>query len=226
MHVLMLGIASGYLLLSGCAALSFGTYSGVEESDQVVLQKATRYWAGVRKSDVLDFDDFKLTIKPHNWHTGLSIWGPYLPLIPLPGGSNDSERYSIERRDSFLLTLIVEPKEQELSLDPFAIILRSSTNGVVKPKAFWGVSQDWHGCFGYEATKLKRSPQEFVAGFAPIRFTIPNCFTVLFETRPPSPDDPFVVEIVGLSKNGQPILIRPITFVRHSGWDYSTVLAQ
>ncbi len=226
MHVFLLGIVSGYLLLSGCAALSFGTYSGVEESDQVVLQKATRYWAGVRQPDVLDFDDFKVTIKPHNWHTWLNIWGLYLPLLPLPGGSNDSERYSAERRDSFLVTLILEPKGQELSFDPFAVILRSSRNGEVKPKAFWGVSPDWYGCFGYEANRLKRSPQEFFAGFASISFTTPNCFTVLFEMRPPSPDDLFVIDIAGLSKNGQPISIKQITFVRHSGWDYSTTLVQ
>lgn len=221
MHILLLGILSGYLLLSGCAALSFGTYSGVDGSDQVVLQKATRYWAGVQQSDVLDFDDFKLTIKPHNWHTSLNIWGLFLPLIPLPGGSNDSDLYSLERRDLFLVTLIMEPKGQELSFDPFAVIFRLSTNGEVKPKAFWGVSEDYHGCFGYVTTKLKRSPQEFIAGFTPIPFTTPACFTVLFETHPPSPEDPFVVDIAGLSKNSQPILVKPIPFVKHSGWDYS-----
>ena len=113
-------------VMSGCAAVSHGTYSSVDDSEQKVQRKAEHYWAGVRP-DILDFEDLKLTVKPHNWTTSMNIWGPFLPILPLPVGKNDSLYFSQRmHQPSFLITLWMEPKDRELSFDPFAVMPTAS----------------------------------------------------------------------------------------------------
>lgn len=94
MRMLLITAATYSLVFSGCTALSYDTHSGVEGSNQIVLQKASHYWAGVNPPDILEFDDFQLAIRPHNWRISVNIWGPGIPMFPLPGRSNDSEAYS------------------------------------------------------------------------------------------------------------------------------------
>jgi hypothetical protein len=210
------------LALSGCTALSYGTYSGVEDSNQIVLQKASHYWAGVNPPDILEFDDFQLTIRPYNWRISVNIWGPFLPLFPLPGGPNDSEAYSdIHQHDWFLVTLFFDSKGEDLSFDPSRVLLRTSKDEELTPVGFWGITPDYNGCLGYETTKLKRSPDKLVAALKPIALTAKSCFTLLYQTKPPSPDSTFVLDITGLHKGSQAISIKPLKFVKHSGWDYS-----
>ncbi len=224
MQVLLLSVAIGFIFLSGCAALSYGTYSRVEGSEHTILRKATRDWAGVQRPDVIDFDDFRLIIKPHNWHTSINIWGPYLPFLPLPGGCNESEEYSkAQQRGFFLVTVIVEPKAQGLHFDPFAVILQSSTKDRTKPKGFWVDRPNALACFGYTSNTVKQPPQEFIAGIEPVPIAAKTCFTLLFDMPALDSDDSFVFEIMGMTKMAQPIPIKPLPFIRHSGWDYSIV---
>jgi len=216
-------------VLTGCAALSYGTYSSVEGLDDVVLERPTRYWAGVLGTDSIDFADFTLSIKPLNEQTYVNtFFGLYiLPFLILPGGTNESERYSEhEQQDLFLVTLWLEPKGQELSFNPFGVILRTSNKDGIKPTGFWGATPNYEGCYGYINNKLKRPPEVFNKGLVPKTLGTRNCFTLLFEIKPPSPANPFVLDIIGLSKGAQTISVRPITFVKHSGWDYSTALLQ
>lgn len=224
-HINQLVLITLFCAVPGCAALSYGTYSGADGSNQVILKKAEHYWAGVRP-DILDFGDFKLIVKPLNWKTSINIWGPILPLLPLPAGKNDSEYYS-ERNNqtSFLVTFWLEPKGHEISFDPFGISLRTSNGDEIKSIGYWGISPYFDGCLGYEATKVKRPPQALTAGLEPISFTATSCFTVLFGTRPP-PEETFVLTITGLRNGAEIVPIKPIRFVKRSGWNYSITTLQ
>jgi hypothetical protein len=217
-HIRPLLLVILFFAVSGCAALSYGTYSGVDEANQVILKNAENYWAGTHP-DILDFKEFKLMIKPHNWKTSINIWGPIVPLIPLPGGKNDSEYYS-ERynQTSFLVSLWLEPKGHEMAFDPSGVVLRTPKGDEIKPIGFWGVTPYWDGCLGYQATKVERPPQQFTVGFEPISLTTASCFTVLFRTKPPTPNEPFVLT---LSKGPDALAVRTISFIRRSGWNYS-----
>lgn len=229
MRFLLFPTAVLHVLLTGCADLSYSTYSVVEGSNHVVLQKSSYSQYGVLQPESLGFADFTLSIRPTNWQTHVSFIGPFLPLIPIPGGvhANASEKYSAyEQHDFFLVNLSFKPKGQELSFDPFAVILRTSNKDGIKPTGFWGREpySYYDGCAGY--IDNREPPQVFNSGLVPIRFSSERCFTLLFEIKPPSPEHPFVFELIGLSKGAQAISVTPIPFVKQSGWNYSTSVLQ
>jgi hypothetical protein len=73
---------------------------------------------------------------------------------------------------------------------------------------------------------VTKSAQEFTHDFKPILFSGMSCFTILFETMPPSTDEPFILEILGLRKAGAIVQLEPLNFVKQSGWNYSTTSVQ
>lgn len=234
-HLLFLSAA---FFCQGCTVLSYGTFSApvVPASEAKVVSNEDIHWYGREIGDTIQVREVTLAVLPQNERVWFNIWGIIVPFLPLPGGSNQSEFYASmqNRGPSFLVRLIVTPQADDFTLDPKGVSLSLPSGAELNPSAFWG--PQWRGLkanslvgcqpFMYAYNKKPRGPISTAQTIDHLEIREESCFTFLFDTAPPSPDQGFSLSITGIRKGGQAFAMPPIRFQRHSGWQFALVRVQ
>lgn len=219
----------------GCTVLTYGTFSApvVPEDEATIVSKEGIHWYGRNKGDVIAIPGATLKILPLNEHVSFNVWGIIVPFLPLPGGSNDSELYDRWRRKhpSFLINLSLVPQGDDLIFDLKGVRLHLTTGERLQPIGFWGPQTASHWryqpnlCRAYEPgdrvplISTDQAPES-------VEIKEETCFTLLFDTAAPFPDQAFSLSITGMRKGGQPYAIPTIRFERDSGWEFDLVPVQ
>ncbi|MDO8356293.1 MAG: hypothetical protein Q7U76_07890 [Nitrospirota bacterium] len=148
-----------------------------------------------------------------------------VPVLPLPGNRNLSENYASRQKRGplFVMRVTIDPRTDSLTFDPTGVILSLPSGEELNPSAFWGPqsrrASPLVGCspFVYFDRKTP-GPIPIAEAINPFEVPEETCFTFVFDTPPPSPDEEFSLSIHGIKKRGQTLAIPPIHFQPHSGW--------
>jgi hypothetical protein len=231
-HLLFLSAA---FFCQGCTVLSYGTFSApvVPASEAKMVSNEDIHWSGRQFGDKIQVREVTLAVLPQNQRVWFNIWGIIVPFLPLPGGSNQSEFYASRQKRGplFLVTLIITPQADDFTFDPKGVSLSLPSGAELNPSAFWGPqwrglkANSLDGCHPLVAVNT-RGPISTAQTIDHLEIREDSCFTFLFDTAPPSPDQVFSLSITGIRKGGQAFAMPPIRFQRHSRWQFELVLVQ
>jgi len=204
------------ILISGCAGVTPIEFSRPAVSlaterkmiDEQILQ--------------LDSLDLWLRMPRENFHSSLTFVGPFIfipvPIFPVP-------HFWPKRKDPLWLEVYLDAKGRGFSFDPRRVTLQLNDGKSLNPTNVLGPgnakenkdapSRERWGC--ETKTPYYRQP------VGPIPFGERSCFLLRFDTLPPSPDQPFVLLIEGITRVGVSVRMPPIQFEKASGWEFDTL---
>lgn len=200
----------------------------VPASEAKVVSNEGIHWYGRYFGDTIQVREVTVTVLPKNERVWLNILGIIVPFLPLPGNSNLSENYASRQKRGplFVMRLTINPQADNFTFDPKGVSLSLPSGAELNPSAFWGPqSREVNPLVGCSPfiyfDKKTRGPISTAETIDHLEIREETCFTFLFDTAPPSPDQEFSLSITGIRKGGQTFAMPPIHFQRHSGWYFS-----
>jgi hypothetical protein len=219
---------SSIFCCQGCTVLTYGTYSEpiVPASVAKVVSGPGIESSGRPVGDTIQFRDVTLTVMPRNERMSLHIVGiSIIPFLPLPGNKNLSENYASRQKRGplFVMRVTIDPQADNFTFDPMGVILSLPSGEELNPSAFWWPqskrASPLVGCSPFlYFDKKTPGPIPTAEAIDPFEIGEETCFTFVFDTAPPSPDEEFSLSVPGIKKRGQDLAIPPIRFQPHSGW--------
>ena len=212
---------SSVFFCQGCVVLTYGTFSEpiVSPKEGAIVSNEGIHWYGRYFGDTIQVREVALTVLPRNERVWFGVLGIIVPFLPLPGNDNLSESYSSRqnRGPLFVMRLTLNPKAGDFAFDPTRVSLSLPSEAELYPSVFWGPQSNRGNpdtdCspFIYFDSKI---PETIVTAetIAHMEIREETCFTYLFNTAPPSPDQDFFISITGIRKAGQMFTVPPIRF--------------
>lgn len=153
-----------------------------------------------------------LTVEPRNKREKFLFLG-LLPLL---------RRDELEGIKPFMIELVLDPKNDGFSFDPQRIVLQGVTAENLAPVSFNGPARFRHypavDKWYCDLTVLGGPMKKFQG---PIPIPEKTCFTVVFDTTAPPPEQQFALRIDGIENSGQPFQVPTIHFEKGSVWGYN-----
>lgn len=202
------------LFINGCAVLGYERFSNPSIEPEAGV---TFGGNGVIGLPGMDLEAVANTYD----HSPFFLLGIVVPIIPFP---------SFLDRPQFEIDLILDPEGEDFTFDPGRVSVRVADGPAIPPTTF----KHGPGAFDVEeppyAWSFHRSPEvsclnrfpyrdpapEDLPISAPLPVTERSCFRLIFDRRAPSPREPLLLSIGGISKAGQPFPVPPIRFEK--GW--------
>lgn len=163
------------------------------------------------KDGMFVLEGINLQIESHNSDASYAVLWYVVPLLPLPGRTSD------HITPGFWVTLMLDPEGEDFSLDLRLITLELNGKKYI-PFSFRGPVGSyggWRRRCDDPSTSMLKSVKTFDK---PLPVTEWSCFLVKFDSPAPPPEQTFIINVNGISRDGKQFIVPPIHFERNTGW--------